>query len=146
MIWVDESTDIARNPDEVFAFVADQTNAPQWQDGLERVDRVLGPLAVGAEHVFVRTFAGRRIESRNRFVAYDEVARFVEFEIPAGSITGRASYLVEPYGDGASRLTSSMRFHVGGAWRLATPLLRCLMARDSTKDALRLKVLLETAM
>lgn len=145
MIAVDESTYIACDPDEVFAFVADQTNAPRWQDGLERVDRVLGPLGVGAEHVFVRTFAGRHIESRNRFVAYDTVARYVEFEIPEGSITGCASYLVEPRGDAASRLTSRMRFHAGGIWWLATPLLKRLMARDSTRDALRLKQLLETA-
>ena len=143
MIVVDQSIEIACDPDEVFTFVADHTNAPRWQDGLDAVERVSGPLGVGAEHVFVRTFAGRRIESRNRFVAYDNARRFVEFEIPTGLITGRASYRVEPLNDGRSRLRSTMRFRINGPWRLVTPLLTRVMTRDSNRDARRLRQLLE---
>ena len=143
MIAIDHTTDIRCDPDRVFAFVADHLNAPQWQEGLDVVERVKGPVGVGAEHVFVRTFAGRRIESRNRFVAYDIAARFVEFEIPTGPITGRASYRVSAIPDGTSRVTSTMRLRVNGLWRLASPLLSRAMSRDSAKDALRLKRLLE---
>lgn len=143
MIVVDQSVDIACDPDELFVFVADHTNAPRWQHGLDTVERVTGPLGVGAEHVFVRTFAGRRIASRNRFVAFDRARRFVEFEIPAGLITGRASYRVEPTNNGRSRLTSTMRFRINGLWRLATPLLTRVMTHDSNRDIRRLRELLE---
>ncbi len=54
-----------------------------------------GPLRIGTEHEFVRRFAGRKVATRNRFVAFEE-GRYVEFEIREGWLTGRASYLAEP--------------------------------------------------
>jgi uncharacterized membrane protein len=39
MIDVEDSIVINRPIGEVFAFVADQTNAPRWQNGLEQVRR-----------------------------------------------------------------------------------------------------------
>src|SRR5687768_10448172 len=105
MISVETHLDTARPAAEVFAFVSDHTNAPRWQRGLHEVRRLTdGPLGVGTEHAFVRRFAGRLIESRNRFTQYDAARRYVEFEIPEGSITGRASYAVAPMGEGTCRL------------------------------------------
>lgn len=144
MINVQTLVDIGRPAAEVFAFVSDQTNAPQWQDGLEEVRRTSpGPIGVGSEHVFVRVFAGRRIESRNRFIAYDEPALFVEFEIPDGPITGVASYRVEPLGADASRVISTMNFRATGVMRWFSPLLTRVMRRDSRRDDIRLKSVLE---
>lgn len=95
MIEVTTSVEIARPVQEVFAFVADQTNAPKWQTDLHEVRRLtVGPLGVDSEHEFVRTFAGRRLASRNRFVVV-EPGRYVQFEIPSGWITGTASYRTE---------------------------------------------------
>ena len=144
MISVETHLDIARPASEVFAFVSDQTNAPRWQKGLHEVRRLTdGPIGVGTEHAFVRRFAGRPIESRNRFTAYDEARRFVEFEIPEGSMTGMARYAVEPTGDATCRLTSRMDFRVSGPLRLATPFLARLLRRDSERDEATLKRLLE---
>ena len=144
MIDVETKLNVARPAAEVFAFVSDQTNAPAWQQGLLDVQRTTdGPIGVGSEHTFVRNFAGRRIESRNRFIAFDESAYFVEFEIPQGPMTGVASYRVEPTSSGTCLLTSRMRFVVSGIMRLATPILVRVLKRDSERDELRLKVLLE---
>ncbi len=144
MINVRTQVDIARPAAEVFAFVSDQTNAPHWQEGLHEVRRTThGPIGVGSEHVFIRVFAGRLIESSNRFVAYDESGLFVEFEIPSGPITGVASYRVEPTGVDTCRVTGAVRFRVSGVMRLATPLLSYVMKRDSERDDRRLKSLLE---
>lgn len=135
--------EIERPAAEVFAFVADQTNAPSWQHGLHEVRRLTpGPIGVGTEHLFVRGFAGMRIESRNRYTAY-EPGRFVAFEIPDGKITGTASYLVEPTGAQSSRLTSHVLFQVSGVTGLATPLLARAFARDTRRDEAALKALLE---
>lgn len=144
MISVETHVDIARPASEVFAFVSDHTNAPLWQHGLHEVRRLTdGPIGVGTEHAFVRRFAGRRIESRNRFTHYDEARRFVEFEIPSGPITGKASYAVAPTGEAACRLTGRMDFRVSGLARLAAPLLARLLRRDSVRDDEALKRLLE---
>jgi uncharacterized protein YndB with AHSA1/START domain len=135
--------DIARPAADVFNFVADQTNAPQWQKGLHEVRRTTpGPIDVGTEHVFVRRFAGIKIESRNRFTRY-EPGRFVSFEIPAGRITGEASYLAEPTGTNTSRLTSEVHFRVSGLVGLAAPLLAWVFKRDNARDEATLKELLE---
>jgi uncharacterized protein YndB with AHSA1/START domain len=102
MIDVETTVEISRPVAEVFAFVADQTNAPQWQGGLYEVRRLTkGPLGVGTEHEFMRRFAGRKVATRNRFVSFDE-GRYVGFEIPAGWLTGQASYLTEPSPSGTS--------------------------------------------
>lgn len=131
-------------PEVAFAFVADQTNAPRWQSGLAEVRRVSpGPLGVGSEHVFVRRFAGRRLESRNRFVRY-EPPRLVEFELPHGWLTGHASYLVEPHPAG-SLLVGTMRFEVHGPGQVLQPILRLVLSHDARRDDARLKSLLEAA-
>lgn len=144
MINIETRFEIERPAGEVFAFVADQTNAPRWQDGLAEVRRVTsGPIGVGAEHVFVRRFAGRRIESRNRLTRF-EPGCFVEFEIPEGWLTGTASYRVDPVAGGRSRLTSRMDFRIRGPLKLVSPLLARLLARDSRTDETRLKALLES--
>lgn len=142
VITVTTRIHIDRAPEDVFAVVADQTNAPRWQSGLYEVRRVTpGPLRVGTEHVFARMFAGRRFESRNRFTHY-EPDHFVQFEVPDGWMTGHASYRVEPAGRG-TELTSSAQFRAHGPLRLATPLLARLFAADSRRDEATLKELLE---
>ena len=135
--------EIDRPVGEVFAFVADQTNAPRWQTDLHEVRRLTeGPVGVGSEHEFVRVFAGREIASRNRFVEF-EPGRHVAFEIPSGWITGRASYLTEASPSGGTILVSRMQFRIRGPATLLEPILARLLARDSRRDEARLKHLLE---
>lgn len=72
MIEVEDSIVIARPIGEVFTFVADQTNAPRWQDGLLEVRRITdGPPGVGTRHVAVRRFMGRKLELTNEYVHYE---------------------------------------------------------------------------
>jgi uncharacterized membrane protein len=143
MIDLETKVAIKRPAEEVFHFVADQTNAPRWQKDLHEVRRVTdGPPGPGSEHEFIRVFAGRRIASRNRFVDF-RPGQYVAFEIPIGWITGRASYLVEPGRSGHSVLTTRMQFRVRGVGRVAEPILAKLLARDSRRDEARLKELLE---
>ena len=143
MILVETTLTIARPPAEVFAFVSDMTNAPRWQTGLHEVHRLTpGPLRVGTEHDFVRRFAGRRVASRNRFVAFDP-GRFVAFEFPQGSVTGRGSYRVEPDEHGGSLLTGRVELEPKGVMRLAQPVLARVLRRDVRRDDQALRTLLE---
>ncbi len=124
MISVETRIEIGRPAADVFAFVSDQTNAPRWQSGLDEVRRLTpGPIRVGSEHSFIRRFAGRRIESRNTFVAF-EPGRFVAFDIPpGGGVTGEASYLVEPTSASTSALTSRVQLRFSGLGRLIEPFM-----------------------
>jgi hypothetical protein len=134
---------VAGAPDAVFRFVADQANAPRWQSGLQEVRRVTaGPIGVGTEHEFTRIFAGRSLTTRNRFVRY-EPGRLVEFEVPEGWLSGRASYTVEP-APGGTCLISTMEFTARGAWRVLEPILRRLLLRDAAKDGARLAAIFAT--
>ena len=142
MFALETTLEIRRPVHEVFAFVADQTNAPTWQAGLHEVRRLTdGPIGVGTQHEFVRRFAGRELASRNRIDAYED-GRYVEFEIPEGWLTGRASYLAEASPD-ASLLTSRVQLSGRGLVAVFEPVLRRLLARDSRKDEAKLKLLLE---
>jgi hypothetical protein len=142
-LQVETRTDLQAPAAKVFDVVADHTNAPRWQGGLDEVRRVTpGPLGVGTEHEFTRRFAGMRVTGRNRFIAF-EPGRYVAFEIPSGRITGVASYLVEPTGATTCRLTSTVDFRVAGPAGFAVPLLTRVFKRDDEKALARLKELLE---
>jgi len=135
---------IAAEPDVVFRFVTDQTSAPRWQSGLRQVRRLTpGPIGVGTEHEFTRTFAGRVLTSRNRFIRF-EPGHLVEFEVPGAWLSGRASYVVEPVA-GGTRLISTMQFTARGAWRVLEPLLRLLLLGETTRDEARLAAILTSA-
>ena len=136
--------DIARPVHEVFAFVSDQTNAPQWHTGLHEVRKLTeGPLGVGSEFEFVRSFAGRRVTARNRFVAF-EPDRYVQFEILDSWFNGRASYLAEANQTGGTALTSWMQFLARGLMALLEPVLLRLLVKGSEHDEQRLRQLLES--
>ena len=142
MFVVDSAVEVRRPVPQVFAFVADMTNAPLWQAGLHRVERIPpGPVRVGSEHVFERRFAGRTMTSRNRITELHPPSR-IAFEIPHGWISGRAAYAVTPV-EGGSRVRCRMEFQARGLSRLAEPILARVLSRDSRRDDQQLKAVLE---
>jgi len=133
---------VARAPEDVFAFVADQTNTPRWQSGLIEVRRLTpGPIGIGTEHAFVRRVAGRRVEARNRYVRY-EPSRLVAFEVSDGGIAGHVEYRFEPHPTG-TMVTCVMEFATRGPGRIAEPLLRRAIEREARRDDRKLAALLE---
>lgn len=142
MINVEDSIIILRPVEEVFAFVADQTNAPKWQDGLLEVRRITdGPIGVGTKHTAVRKFLGRRMELTNEYVAY-EPNRRVAFRGDSGSMRFEVSYLTEPTANG-TKVTCQMQMEQGGLFGLAEPLMAHSLKRDFAANFRDLKALLE---
>ena len=117
MIKVEKSTIVHRPSDEVFAFVADQTNAARWQSGIVEVRRLTdGPPGVGTRHTFTRTLMGKRMTGENEYVAF-EPGKQVAFRTTSGPRL-LASYAVTatpgghpPHGDDGGGL---LRDHVRG--------------------------------
>lgn len=142
-LQLETRTELQAPASKVFDFVADHTNAPQWQSGIDEIRRVTpGPIGVGTEHELTRRFAGMKVVARNRFIAY-EPGRFVAFEIPSGKMTGVASYLVESTGAHTCRLISNVDFRVAGLARFAIPLLTLIFKREDEKALATLKALME---
>ena len=142
MIKVERSGIIARPIEEVFAYVGDQTNAPQWQSGLVEVRRTTeGPLGVGTKHTFARRFLGRKMEATNEYVAYVPNKR-ITFKSTSGPVSFEASYLFESTADG-TRLTGVMEMHPAGLFRLVEPLIAASLRRETSAAAAALKEVLE---
>jgi uncharacterized protein YndB with AHSA1/START domain len=143
MIRAEQSSIIDRPIDEVFAYVGDQTNTPQWQSGLVEVRRTSeGPIGVGTKHTFVRMFMRRRMEADNEYVTYEPNKR-IAFRTTSGPVRLEASYVFESTGAG-TRLTSLIEMDASGFMSLAEPLIAAGLKREM-KTAFRvLKDLLES--
>ena len=142
MINVEESIIINRPVEEVFAFVADQPNATQWQSGVLEVRRITdGPIGVGTKHKAVRKFMGRRLEAINEYVVY-ELNKEVTFTGSAGGADFRHSYLTEATPEG-TKLTSRMEMRPKGLFGLAEHLIVSSLRREFTASMGELKDLLE---
>lgn len=143
MIDVEESVEIGRPVDVVFAFIADQTNAPQWQDGLLEVRRTSdGPLGVGTKHVAVRNFMGRRLELTNEYVRY-EPGHEVAFTGATGPGRFDVTYRTEPV-TGGTRVSCRMHMQQWGLFKLADPLVAKSLRRDFVSNFRKLKEQLES--
>jgi Polyketide cyclase / dehydrase and lipid transport. len=142
MIKVENSGIINRPIEEVFAFVGDLTNAPQWQSGLVEVRRTTdGPLRVGTTHTFVRNFMGRKMEANNEYIAYEPNKR-ITFKSTSGPVRFEFSYLFESTAEG-TKLTGKMQMQATGLLRLAEPLIAASLRRETKAAAGVLKDLLE---
>jgi dehydrogenase/reductase SDR family member 12 len=63
---------------EVFAFVADFSNLPEWDPGITRSSLVgPGPVGTGSEFEVVSVFAGREVVMRYEVVTFDVPHRVV---------------------------------------------------------------------
>jgi hypothetical protein len=141
VIRVEKSIVIDRSSDDVFAYVADQTNAVRWQSGIAEIRRLTdGPPGVGTRHVFVRTLMGKRLTGENEYIAW-EPGRRVTFRTTSGPGL-LASYIVDSTAGGA-RLTTTMELDVSGLMSLAEPLVAVGLRRDVDANLGRLKRILE---
>jgi uncharacterized protein YndB with AHSA1/START domain len=143
MIKAERSIVINRPVDEVFAYVGDQTNTPQWQVGLAEVRPMTdGPPGVGTRYAFVRKFMGRRMEATNEYVAY-EPGRRIAFKTTSGPVALEASYLFESAA-GGTKLTSRIEMQPAGLLRLVEPLMARNLRQGMKVSFVQLKDLLES--
>jgi uncharacterized protein YndB with AHSA1/START domain len=138
----EQSIVIDRPIAEVFAFVTDQRNTPQWQAGLVEVRPLAEGLpGVGKRYALVRKFMGRRMEAVNEYLRY-ETDKLVTFKTISGPEV-EASYLFEPVENG-TRLTSRVRLQIPGVMGLFDPLIGMNLRREMRAALPALKALLES--
>lgn len=137
--------DIGRPAADVFAYDSDQTNRPEWQQGLHEVRRVTDhPIGVGTKHTFVRRLGRRQISGENEYLEF-EPGRRVLFTFTSDDLdlTGRGWYEASELGTDHTRLESGVEIDLRGLIRLASPLAAMGIRKEDSQDSARLKEILE---
>lgn len=142
MISVEHSVVIDRPIHEVFAFIANVENNPQWQQSvLEARKTSPGPVGVGSTGIEVRQFMGRRMELSFEVTEYEENAKF-SFKITSGPMPMAGTETFESV-EGGTRVNLTFQGETGGIFSLAEPIMAGMVRNLVEADCRSLKALLE---
>jgi uncharacterized protein YndB with AHSA1/START domain len=138
------SIEIGRTPEDVYAYLADPGNLPDWQGEVVEIRGATGgPLPVGAEFTEVRVFLGKRIESTLEVTA-SEPGREFSLRTRSGPVPFAVRHVLEPAGEGRTRLTLIGEAQNTGMFKLAGPLVVRAAQRRTKGDFERLRRTLES--
>jgi uncharacterized protein YndB with AHSA1/START domain len=116
---------IARPPQDVFRFLADPENDPQWRSGVRDLERISGS-GVGARYAQgVKGPRGRRIAADIEITEL-EPASAIAFQTITGPVRPRGRYLLAP-ADGGTRVRFELEAKLGGLKRLMAPMVQKTM-------------------
>jgi uncharacterized protein YndB with AHSA1/START domain len=134
---------VERPPDEVFRFLTDLSNVPEWQSGAVEVR---GPesLEVGTTYVEVLKFLGKRFEATLEVTEFEPGRRF-SLRTRAGPMPFQVRHKLEPAdGGGSTRIHVEFEGEPGRLFRLAEPLVIRNAQRQLEGDFATLKELVES--
>jgi uncharacterized membrane protein len=140
LVIIDITTEVKRPLGEVYGYVADLRNAPQWQSWLQTVSQE-GPTHVGTKAHQSGHWMGRTLDFDSEVTEYEPGRKF--------SFTATSPFpytLSHSFGenDGTTRIDSHLVGEPGGYFKLAEPLVKRLAGQMWRADYRRLKTLLET--
>lgn len=136
----EHSVDIDRPAAEVFAYVADFANNPEWQGGMTSCRWTSDPpMVVGATYAQEARFLGRAIHTHFRVSAVDP-GRSISIESTKSTFPIQVTRRVEPTETGC-RVTAHIRGQPSGLMRLFSGMVR----RSVAKDYRELKRMLESS-
>jgi uncharacterized protein YndB with AHSA1/START domain len=138
-------TEVARPPEEAFAYVIDPTTMPEWQQGVVSGHMDSTPTHVGSKCITMRKIGGREREVITEITEYDPPRRWADRGI-SGPIRAIVAVTVEPLSDRShSRVTIELDFTGHGIGKLLVPLVvRRQAASEMPENMRRLKQRLET--
>jgi uncharacterized protein YndB with AHSA1/START domain len=142
MARMEGSVVINRPVDEVFAYVADVRNWPQWNSSMQEGEQTsTGPVGVGTTCQGVSQFLGRRMEWTSEITEY-EPNRKMGQKITSGPMSIEQSLTLVPVEDG-TRFTLVGEGEMGGFFKLADPIVNRAMQRQMEGNLANLKDILE---
>ncbi|MGH2445948.1 MAG: SRPBCC family protein, partial [Candidatus Limnocylindria bacterium] len=120
---IERSARIPAPPAEVFAYLADLDNLPDWQSGVLSVERLSdGEIAVGATVRVVRQVMGQRIEAPLTVSEYDPPRRIViDSEVSGVKAIGELD--LSPATDDATDLRFAMEIRGSGFTSFMEPMI-----------------------
>jgi uncharacterized protein YndB with AHSA1/START domain len=138
----DFDVEIRRPVPEVFAYVTDVRNLPQWQRATSEAEWVLGEGARTGARIRQKTrFLGRTVDLELEVAAYERDRRF-DLRTVKGPISFRVHHVFEP-SDGGTTIRFAGEGEGGGFFRLAGSALAKRAEREARADFARLKAILE---
>lgn len=142
-VSIERSVRLSRPAVEVFDFVADARNDPQWCPKVSSVELVSATAGAGAEYAVVhKPVPGRPARSmKMTCTAFDRPSR-IEWRQDDGTDVFLVTYSLEGLGD-RCRLTQHSDAQLGSA-QVLRPIYRWGIGRDMAKQLTELKRLLET--
>ncbi len=142
MAPITASIDIARPPEDVFAYLDDLSRHGEWQASI-RETQVLteGPTRVGSRARDTRQVPGGARPITYEITAHDP-PRSVSFRGVDGPVRVIGTATVTP-ADGGSRVAVELEFVGRGLGKLLLPLVRSQARRELPADQQRLKERLE---
>src|SRR5919112_3979758 len=141
---VEESVVINRPPQEVFDYVANRENLPEWSSPILEVQKhTRGPLTEeGARYTTVAKALGRRFQTPFEVTVHDPPRRHTDTS-RGGPFPQEYTHIFEEVEGGGTRLTEVTEGEPGGFFRVVGPLLEASGRRQFRADLETLKDLLE---
>ena|SRR5579862_7009482 len=139
------SIEIARSPEDVFAYLDQLERHGEWQPTILSSSRDTdGPTRVGTRATHVR-----KVPGGNQTITYEitehDPPRRSSFKGLNGPVRPSGSMTVEPVGDNRSRMTLELELRGHGlAGLVIAPLARSQARKEIPKDQQRLKERLES--
>lgn len=142
MIRIEHELVVDRPLEDVFAYVTDPANVPEWQSGvLETTKEPEERLRAGTRWREVRTFLGRRMEGTLEATAYEPGAEF-SLRALSGPLPFEVRHLFERAG-GATRIRVVAEGEPAGFARFGQRFVARAAERQLKGDFARLKRVLE---
>jgi hypothetical protein len=134
---------IERPVDEVSAYAADPSNAPEWYANIDEVRwETEPPVRIGSRASFVARFLGRRLAYTYEVVELVPGERLV-MRTADGPFPMETTYTWEAASPGSTRMALRNRGEPTGFSKLTTPVMAPAMRRANRKDLAALKRVLE---
>jgi len=145
MSRINASVDISRPPEEVFAYVTNPANLPEWQESAVRIRRTGGTPGTPGQRVTVTRHMGRRDYDTNVEMTSLDPPRSWHVHGTDGPVRPDMHGTVEPLDNGTrSRVTLSLDFEGHGIGKALVPLMVKPRARkEMPRDEQHLKEILE---
>jgi uncharacterized membrane protein len=139
MVKFDIATDVKRPVEEVYSYVTDLRNAPQWQSWLQSVEQQ-GPTRVGIKAHQSGQWMGRKLRFDSEVTEYEPGRKFSFTASSPFPYTLSTTFAAH---DGGTRIESHLVGEPGGFFKVAEPLVAKLAGQMWRSDYRRLKTLLE---
>jgi len=140
---VEESIEINRSLQEVFDYVSDVGNYPEWMaDALEVRKHTAGPPQQSDRFTLAIKSVGRRFETPYERSSYEANRRYTDRAVggPVPNQRWNSTFEEVP---GGTRLTRAVEAELGGLLKVLEPLQKRVAERQLGKDLKTLKDVLE---
>lgn len=136
--------EISRPANEVFAFFADASNNPEWQEGMVSCEWTTPPpIGVGSVYEQHARFMGRDVRSVFRVTEFVP-ERSIKIETVESTFPITVHRTVHTTGPGTSRVHADIGGGPTGLLKLLAPLMKGRAQKSVNADYDRLKELLES--